>query len=139
MVQVAGENYEVRNSKGDSMSKAIGVGTVLHGFCNGFFGRDEYGPKRIEAMGYDWIVCRTEDGRPLFALFEGNWRARMPELLEEWSEEEDWQQQLGAEREAIVCKTIIMDNAAPVRAKMLALLELTKLEDISVDELTRMV
>lgn len=29
------------------------IGTELYGSCNGFFGRDSYEPKRIEALGID--------------------------------------------------------------------------------------
>jgi hypothetical protein len=43
------------------------VGTKLKGFCGGFFGRDSYDDKRVEAVGVDWVVVRTEDGTPLFA------------------------------------------------------------------------
>ena len=37
------------------------VGTVLYGFCEGRFGRDGYGDKRIEAIGADWVVVRYID------------------------------------------------------------------------------
>jgi len=44
------------------------VGTLLEGFCGGWFGRDSYGDKRVEAIGADWIVAREIDsGVPLFA------------------------------------------------------------------------
>jgi len=52
----------------------INVGTVLYGFCNGFFGRDSYGKKRIEAIGADWVV-----------VAEGWKKKDIQELLEEWS------------------------------------------------------
>ena len=35
------------------------VGQELKGFCSGYFGRDEYGPNRVEAVGKDWIVARN--------------------------------------------------------------------------------
>lgn len=38
------------------------VGQVLYGYCNGKFGRDSYGDKRVEAIGADWVVVR-ESGR----------------------------------------------------------------------------
>lgn len=38
------------------------VGDVLYGFCGGWFGRDSYDDKRVEARGRDWVVCRTEGG-----------------------------------------------------------------------------
>lgn len=37
------------------------------GFCGGAFGRDEYGDKRVEAIGRDWVVARdTSTNDPLF-------------------------------------------------------------------------
>ena len=54
------------------------VGQVLKGFCGGFFGRDSYGAKRIEAIGHDWIVVREGDN-PNFACTE-NGSAIGPEL-----------------------------------------------------------
>ena len=53
---------------GDTM--VLLVGQMLYGYCGGYFG-DEYGDKRIEAVGADWIVARSFDGvgfrAPLFA------------------------------------------------------------------------
>jgi hypothetical protein len=40
----------------------IRVGEIFHGFCGGYFGRDSYGCRRVEAVGVDWIVCRIETG-----------------------------------------------------------------------------
>lgn len=46
---------------------ALMVGDVLGGFCGGYFGRDSYADKRVEAIGADWVVVRNaEDGRPEF-------------------------------------------------------------------------
>lgn len=36
----------------------IHVGTILQGFCRGYFGRDSYEDKRVEAVGVDWVVAR---------------------------------------------------------------------------------
>ena len=46
------------------------VGQELKSYCNGYFGRNFYGG-RIEAIGYDWIVARSEDEYPVLAHFEG--------------------------------------------------------------------
>ncbi len=43
------------------------VGDPLYGFCGGFFGRDGYGDKRVEAIGSDWVVARGENGTAWFA------------------------------------------------------------------------
>ena len=60
----------------------IRIGTMLYGYCAGYFGRDSYGIKRVEALGADWVVAReTEDGAlPEFA-------AMAPEDLEEFIKE----------------------------------------------------
>ena len=34
------------------------TGQVLYGYCGGWFGRDSYANKRIEAIGIDWVVAR---------------------------------------------------------------------------------
>lgn len=44
------------------------VGDILIGYCDGAFGRDSYGDKRIEAIGADWVVAREIDsGKVEFA------------------------------------------------------------------------
>lgn len=59
------------------------IGMILFGYCDGYFGRDSYGDKRIEALGADWVVVREEDGRPNFAGFESS--KEMEERLMKWS------------------------------------------------------
>jgi len=49
---------------------SVEIGTLLDGYCNGFFGRDSYGKKLIEGVGADWIAVREEDGEPNFASFK---------------------------------------------------------------------
>ena len=65
----------------------VSVGSVLKGFCNGFFGRDSYEDKMIEAMGMDWVVVREIDSKePLIATFHDGWQKEdMWKLLYEWS------------------------------------------------------
>jgi hypothetical protein len=69
------------------------VGKVIpwkKGFCNGFFGRDSYAEKVIEAIGSDWVVARQDDGLPVFAYFEPGWQQEeMENLLKEWTDETD--------------------------------------------------
>ena len=55
----------------------IYIGTVLYGYCEGYFGRDSYADKRIEAFGADWIVVREESGKPDFVSFNTNEEMRM--------------------------------------------------------------
>lgn len=40
----------------------VRVGDVIHGYAFGYFGRDHYDCGRVEAVGADWIVIRSEDG-----------------------------------------------------------------------------
>jgi len=35
---------------------------MIHGFANGYFGRDSYACRRVEAVGADWIVTRNLNG-----------------------------------------------------------------------------
>lgn len=56
------------NRKGDEM-RPLRVGDVIYDYCGGAFGRDGYGPKRVEAIGADWVVVRHEDGAINFATF----------------------------------------------------------------------
>lgn len=46
----------------DKPAPPLRVGDVLYGFCNGYFGRDSYDDKRVEAIGADWVVARSESG-----------------------------------------------------------------------------
>lgn len=44
------------------------VGHVIAPMAHGEFGRDDYHPKRVEAVGADWVVARDlETGEPMFA------------------------------------------------------------------------
>lgn len=44
----------------------LAVGDLLEGYCGGWFGRDWYGTKHVEAIGSDWVVAR-ENGVALVA------------------------------------------------------------------------
>lgn len=59
------------------------VGDTLFGFCSGYFGRNSYGPKTIEAIGADWVVVREEDGTVNFASF-GELQISAQEFLDEY-------------------------------------------------------
>ncbi|MEO2202306.1 hypothetical protein ABGV42_00965 [Paenibacillus pabuli] len=61
------------------------VGIRIYGFCNGFFGRDNYETKDIIASGKDWIVAVCEENIPRFASFHGYPDGKMAEYIEEWS------------------------------------------------------
>jgi len=40
----------------------LAVGLLFRGYCQGYFGRDGYGDKRVEAFGADWLVVRYASG-----------------------------------------------------------------------------
>lgn len=62
------------------------IGLTLYGYCSGFFGRDSYTAKRVEAFGIDWVVVREIDsGEPKFADFETP--EGMVALLNRWAKE----------------------------------------------------
>lgn len=72
----------------------IYVGTILDGYCNGYFGRDSYGEKKIEAVGADWIVVREEHWiesknkciqSPDIAIFDST--EEMEQCVENWIKE----------------------------------------------------
>lgn len=64
----------------------VRIGTVLHGYCEGHFGRDALGPKRVEAIGADWIVARMVNGHIVTAEFSylPDGPAQMEKCLSEW-------------------------------------------------------
>lgn len=64
------------------------VGDVLHGYCGGAFGRDSYECKRVEAIGADWVICRTVGGQYPTVAFHPS-----PQLVEyrdqPWGDDDD--------------------------------------------------
>ena len=65
------------------------IGQMLYGYCGGIFGRDSYDDKRIEALGFDWIVVREEDGTPNFACGLDDLKFLQTEKCTKPSKEED--------------------------------------------------
>ena len=60
------------------------------GYCGGAFGRLEFGPNRVEAEGWDWIVARGPDDIPRLVYFENEVDKQM--TMADWdsyAEEED--------------------------------------------------
>lgn len=39
----------------------MNIGTRIYGYCNGYFGRDDYNDKIIIHEGKTWIVCSYLD------------------------------------------------------------------------------
>ena len=75
----------------------IPVGAVIYGYCEGVFGEDinhddvPNPPKRIEAVGNDWLVVRYVDWnngtQPMYARFAD--RREMEECIEAWMVPQD--------------------------------------------------
>jgi len=64
------------------------LGRRLYGFCNGYFGRDSYETKIIEAIGYRWIVAREIDSQDsVFAKFASE--EEMNTKIKDWGSEEE--------------------------------------------------
>ena len=61
------------------------VGIHIGGFCDGYFGRDDYDLKIIIASGRNWIVAEGDDERPAFASFDDV--DEMETLILKWSDE----------------------------------------------------
>jgi hypothetical protein len=59
----------------------------IHGFCNGYFGRDSYSNKIIIASGENWIVAKAAEGQNEFASFANG--EEMHELIVRWNTEGD--------------------------------------------------
>ena len=60
------------------------IGKTLHGFCNGYFGRDSYSDKTIVYVGTDYIVAENSYGKPVVAQFEYENIDKIIELIETW-------------------------------------------------------
>lgn len=43
------------------MTQPIRIGDIVHGYLDGWFGRDHYNCSRVEAIGADWAIIRTVD------------------------------------------------------------------------------
>lgn len=71
------------------------IGSELFGYLGGTFGRDcPHGSKRVEAVGADWLVLRTEGG-PLFATMPANqttqkWHAELQAQSDEEKFQHGW-------------------------------------------------
>lgn len=63
------------------------IGMTLYGYCQGYFGRDGYDDKRIEVIGFDYIVVRTINGPDLLDTQE--WRGKVPESWTKPAEDYD--------------------------------------------------
>lgn len=68
-----------------TLAQMLPVGTMLFGYCDGYFGRDSYTDKEVEAVGVDWVVVRTDWGPEFAAIPEEMIDA---EMFERWKDPE---------------------------------------------------
>lgn len=67
------------------MNKLFNIGDTLYGFCNGYFGRDDYSTKTCVMVTERYAVFQYADGE-----FEGhatvlNWPERLnTEMVSKW-------------------------------------------------------
>ena len=66
----------------------MNVGRKLTGFCNGYFGRDDYNDKMIIYEGRTWIVCKYIDRDEITCL---NFKSEEEKnrMIDSWEEEEE--------------------------------------------------
>lgn len=63
------------------------VGTKLYGYCNGYFGRDDYADKIIILEGSKWIVCAyLEEGVDLVTSLNFESESEKYECVKRWSQ-----------------------------------------------------
>lgn len=66
------------------------IGKVLKGYCEGYFGRDSYGDKKIVFIGEKYIVAENEHGYPVTAYFdEGETIQDILSKIDEWIKERE--------------------------------------------------
>ncbi len=62
---------------------------MIYGFGCGYFGRDSYNDKRVEAVGADWVVVREVDGGQVgFASFAEHEVTRVVDQIRQSSAQE---------------------------------------------------
>ena len=64
------------------------VGTKIYGYCNGFFGRDDYDNKIIIFEGRTWIVCAYLGNSDLITCVNFESQEEKQHYIDKWSEED---------------------------------------------------
>lgn len=72
------------------MVRPLTVGDMIHGHVAGYFGRDYYDCARVEALGSDWVVVRTERAMAVTLGLTSNPDALFRALLEARDNPESW-------------------------------------------------
>jgi len=87
-VAFCGIDFPTAARKGDFMEMCKFIGVTIYGFCNGYFGRDSYENKRIEAVGSDWLIARGVDSGTVGAALFNSWE-ELEIQVNKWSSEEE--------------------------------------------------
>jgi hypothetical protein len=66
----------------------MNIGTKIYGFCNGYFGRDDYTDKIIIAEGKNWIVCAYLDDSDNVTFVSFNNEKEKQECINKWMQNE---------------------------------------------------
>lgn len=65
------------------------LGKTISGYCNGYFGRDDYDTKKIVFVGKRYIVTENSKGEGNIAYFTNESKEEVEELIESWLDDED--------------------------------------------------
>jgi hypothetical protein len=76
------------STRSDPVLPGAWVGAVFQGYCDGYFGRDAYGEKRVEAVGFDWCVARMANSYRPCLVFAESYGESIEPLLRKWLEEQ---------------------------------------------------
>ena len=67
------------------------IGTKIYGYCNGYFGRDDYNDKIIILEGNKWVVCAYLDhDNDYITSVNFDSEEEKIECIKKWSVKEDY-------------------------------------------------
>lgn len=78
-------NNPIENSHVERMGQLFSCGDMLYGYCNGFFGRDDYHTKECVMVCDKYAVFEYEEDGTATVL---NFDKRFVALVENWKKEE---------------------------------------------------
>ena len=67
------------------------VDTKIYGYCDGYFGRDDYSDKIIILEGKKWIVCSYLDNDSVTCV-SFDTEEEKTECIKSWSRKAEWRQ-----------------------------------------------
>ena len=71
----------LHNNKGDNMNQFFNTGDIIYGFCNGYFGRDDYEKKTCVFVTWKYAVFEYSDGSATVLNYSQNFNL---ETIEKW-------------------------------------------------------